>query len=662
MVRFMLSRMLVRRIKCNKKRFALTVIVILFITFAANHIALRMTAEVNTVNKLVASKANVAAIVDSRGVSLKELCRMGVVYAYVKFHYGEISFRGKNYSVLIGEGYIKTINVSTPEHGVVILGLPSIHAGSRVKVSGREEVVVASYYYPLYKPIVLLKGASGDKLYILMKTENTAELARYLENNTRIYWFRVYGKGWFPYKDVIEGLGRFLETILMLTMIGLILLVTASSIACTRAIYNDLVALKYIGLPSHALALLAFGEYTLAGVIGYVIGVPLGLYTAYARSVGELIPPAAIQFSSTITVNLVLLTAILAPSLLSTIYVSRLNPIENISRKAVRRRRIILVAMCFIVGLSVGIPLSTVILSYTPVELIPNIPCKYIIYGPVSELNITGDYGGYLSGQEASNGVVNVTVSVYMFPVNSSIAPLIVSEGRWIHGGDEAVIGRGLALKLGVGVGDTIHVRVLSSWRDYRVVGISNLTLDNGEFLVIKPIPGVACKVLFTNSKLPVNSVEELEEKGFIVLSSSTFKSSVKSNLMIYTIGTAVLVVMLSIASAASLTSLAGSEVVRDAKVIAALKALGIPDKYYVTRVCREVIMPFMAGFALSIPIAARLAQHLLLMTIPLPVSMQALAEGVEYLMAVAVAVTVLTILFIYRLVRSVDAVRELRL
>ncbi len=665
MVRCVILRALARRVRRNKKRFIITFTVILFISLVTNYVALKLSTDIKVVEAFISSKANVEAVVSSEGINQTYLSRIGVVYAYIRFSNGVLTHDGRKYDVLVGDGWVRILDVSTPEHGVVVLGLPAIHPGDKVMVEGRKEIVVGSFYFPTGKPIVLYRGALGDKVYILMRVKNTTKLVSYLTRNSVVYWIAVYGKNWAPYMDVMQGLKTFFEVMLLLAILGALVLVIANSIASLRSMHKDLVALKYVGLPSSALALLSFSEYLLASLAGYFVGTPLGLYIAYRRCLEELIPPSAVDLAGTLTINAVFLASILASSMISAAYVARLSPLRSTGKGLARgralRRGASLILVCVVVGFSMGLPLSTIILSFTPFNHISGLPCRYIIYGPVKKLSLTGDYGGYIGCGEASNGRENVTAGVYMLPINASVAPSAVSEGSWIRGEGEAVIGRGLALELGVGIGDSIYVRALATWVKYRVVGISDVLLNNGKYVFVPIRRGVAYRVLFTNEDIPRNKVSKLKEEGFIVYSSRNFREEIRGNLAIYVAGALTLVAMLTIACVATLACVAGSEVLRDAKVIAALKAIGIPDRYYVAGVSKAILPAFVLGFLAAMPVAVYLAQQLLLLVVPLPVSTQAIVDGVKYVLLVIAAVTALTLLSVLRLVKGLDVIKELR-
>lgn len=664
MVKYMILKMFIRRIQRNKKKFILTLIALLFISIVANYVTISLSTDINAVKTYISSKADIEAIFSADNINISDISKLCHIIAYIRYSDGIVLYNNQKYFAMIGNGWINVLNtnISTPsDDNTIILGLPNIKPGDRIYLYNKSVRVIKSYFFPSEKPIVLYHYANGTKIFLLARTSDAKKLISYLNSRTKIYLILTYKKNWQPNSDIMQGLETFIDTILFLSLSGILVLVIAKSIASIRSMHEELSALKYIGLPSSALAILSFGEYILSSVTGYLIGIPIGYYLAYMRISESAIPVSVINYTTVGEMNILFLIVIILSTLLSVAYVSRLKPISLRTRKSIKRRKIILATICIIVGLSIGLPISSILLSYTPITLINGLPCKYIIYGPVDGLNITGDYGAYMGGQLASNGKTNITIGLYMFPVNSKIVPSVVSEGRWIHSEHEAIISRGLALKLGLKIGDYIYVYELGSWIRYKIVGISDLQLNNGLFVIVEIKPGLAHRVLFTNEELSDKTIAGLLEKGYIIYSSKNFKEIIQNNIMIFTIGTFMLVVMMTIACIAALSSIADSEILADIKIIASLKATGIPDRYYVLSISKSILGMFLIGFFISIPISTYIAQHLLLLVVPLPVTFQAILKSLYYIIPIVLIIIVSLLVTLYKTVKGINIVRELR-
>jgi len=660
----MILKMFIRRIQRNKRKFIFTLIALMLISIVANYITIRLSTDMNAVKAYISSKANIEVLFDADNINVSDISKLCHIIAYIRYNNGIVLHNNQKYFAMIGNGWINILNtnISAPsDDSVVVLGLPNIKSGDYLYLYNKRVRVVKSYFFPSEKPIVLYHNANGTKIFLLAKAKDAKKLINFLNSRTRIYLVLTYKKNWQPYSDRMKGLETFIDTILFLTLSGILVLIIANSIASIRSMHRELFVLKYIGLPNSALAILSFGEYILSSVTGYLIGIPIGCYLAYMKITESAIPASVIDYTTVGKMNILFLIVIILSTLLSVAYVSRLKPVSSKTRESIRRRKTTLAIICITVGLLIGLPISSMLLSYTPITLIDGLPCKYIIYGPVDRLNIPGDYGAYMGGQLASNGEINVTVGLYMFPVNSKIVPSVVSDGRWVHNRHEAVISRGLALKLGLKIGDYVYVYESGSWTRYRIVGISDLLLNNGLYIITTTKPGYVHRVLFTSEDLSDKTIISLLENGYLVYSSKNFREIIQNNIMIFTIGAFMFVVMMTIACIAALSSIANSEILANIKTIASLKAIGIPDRYCVLSMGKNILGMFLVGFFASIPISTYIAQQLLLLVVPLPITFQAVLKSLHYMISILLIVIVSLLAILYKIIKGINIILELR-
>jgi len=661
----MLLSVLKRRIARNKARFAFTLVSLMILSMVLNYVSLRLSANLEVAEKFVYSNINVEARVISNNTHFHEdLSNYGEIYLFLNYNRTYIVYNNQKYRVLLGKGYIKMLNITTPNEGVIVIDIPEIRVGDYILINGKREQVVGSYYLLGNLPIVLYRNASGDNIYIMMRAENVDALKEYLFASSKVLSLTVYDGKWYPYKDEFTNLILFFQVVLYITVASILILVVGSVLVNIRSLHNEILTLKYIGIPLYALMLTVYGEYILSAFLGYLAGIPLGVYIAYKKCVEEHMPLSAINVNNLIPVNTITISIIILASLLPSIHLSSMNPVQL--RVRIKRRSIdtSIVLLSLLVGFSLGVPVSTIILAHNAAYMVNSPPFQYIVYGPVDQLDLPGDYGVLLTGQKAVGASENVTIAVYVFPVNSSLAPLLVKEGRWIKASDEAVISRGLSLKMGVKIGDAIRVEFLGYERVFKVVGVSELLMaHNNKYIIVSGGDYTALakpNVLFTNTTLSPSVVSKLRDIGCTVFSSKEYAERVRESTLLYALGSYSLVFMLLLAGVSVLTNIISSEMNAQLKVLAELLAIGIPDKYFITYFMK-IVAVFITGFLLSLPPSTLLAQKLVLLIVPVPVNNAVVLETLKHLTAVTALLMVLSILTIKKRIRAIKIPAELR-
>ncbi|WP_167887199.1 MULTISPECIES: ABC transporter permease [unclassified Thermococcus] len=644
-------RATLRKLKHENKKAVIVFLAFLFVSLGFNF-ALSGIGSISRAVEDFAKLGNVELEVE--GVSVEDLSKFGEVINYVYFNDTKIEFNGKKYRAVVGYGEFKSLHVKTPEDGVVVLAFPEVKKGDKIKINGKEYGVKGSYYYFSGIPFVLV-NEKGQYLYVLMRCNDTEALASFLMKNARVRYFFIYNEGEMPYMDALKNIKKFVMSFFYLLLGASLAVIVLVTITHVKGSVREVGVLKALGIPDSFISTLFVGDFLLIALVAYLIGIPLGINLGCFYIASRFPIPTSPDYIYPLKFDIFILLGITLILSLPYLYVSRLKIIEALRFTPRKSHPLRFFATFFIIFLAT----SSAYFGIKGVENLISFNYSYnlMVWGdPAKITQLPGEKAGYLSGQK----VDRMTTEVYFFDYKSIFEKTLIA-GRWFEKPDEAVIEKGLAKKLDLKVGDTIKVQILGEWREYKIVGISNMNFYDFKAVFLPKVPFVPDKVAFLNVENPEGLKEKYEKLGLSAVTMEDLKRRMESNLMIFKTAVYGVIGIILFISVFALFALIYLEIESNEKVYATLKAVGIPNSHVWKEFLKNALPSLIASSLLALPISLKIGGYIGNLVLPVEFSINDLAKVVPLLLVLYLLYGIFIVLLTNRALNKLDVVKALR-
>ncbi|WP_297507596.1 FtsX-like permease family protein, partial [Thermococcus sp.] len=558
-----------RKLRGEKKKAA-AVFIVFFVVSLGFNFTLSAVGSIGKAVEDFAETGNVEFVVS--GISVENLTRFGEVVNYIYFKETEVTLNGKSYEAMAGYGEFRSLGVKSPDKGVVVLAFPEADKGDRLIIDGEEYEVRGSYYYLSGEPIVLTKR-KGTQLYAFMKCSDPEALAEFLMKNARVEYFADYSNG-IPYMDSVKGVKDFAMSFLYLLLGAALTVIVVLTAVHAKGSVRDIGTMKALGLPDSFTAALFIGDHLLVAMIAYLAGIPIGMKTGYSYIAARFPIPFSPDYAYPLKFDAVMALAIALVLSLPYLYISRIRPVNALRFTPRKSSPLRFFAVFFVIFLAA----SSAYFGIRGVENLANsdIPFNVMVVGPPEKIaEVPGEKAGYLSGQSAGG----ITTEVYFLDYGSTFKSTLIG-GRWFQKPDEAVIGKGLAKKLGIKVGDTVELKLLGKPEEYVVTGISDAPFYDFKAVFLPKKPFVQDRIAFLNVSNPKAAKEEYEKLGLRVITEEDMKRKMENNIRLFRSAVYGIIGMVTLVGILALFALVYFEIESNERVYAALKALGIPNSH----------------------------------------------------------------------------------
>lgn len=594
-------RITLRKLKRERKA-----VIVLFLTFLLVGTGINFTLySFGTAIKSLegfAKTGNVELAV--KGVTVGQLNRFGEVVNYQYFNLSSFEFKGKKYRALIGYGHFEVPKAKSSPNGVVVLAFPDVKSGDVIRIGNESYRVIASYYYPSSTPMILTMKR-GDYLFASMYCNDTKDLSDFLRKNAEVLEFITYKNGQMPWMDIVENFRDFAMSFFFLLLVAALTVIVLLSVTHVRSSIREVGILKALGIPDSFISSMFLSDHLFVSLLAYAAGIPLGMWLGciYLDSSWSL--PASPNYTYPLKWDALITLGIILILVLPYIYVSRIKPINALRFSPERSSPLRFFLVFFVVFLAV-------FSAYFGVKSIENTanyeyPFNLIVFGTPSQVeNLTGEKAGYLSSQEV-NGM---TADVY-FLNKGGILEGTLREGRWFKRENEAVIGYGLAKKLGVKIGDSVKVNIAGNAMNYKVVGISDMSFDNGRAVFLPKFSFVPDRVVFMNVQNLDAMKEKLEARGLMVVTAESLKKEWENSINLFKTGVYGVILMIFIVSLFALFTLVYVEIMKNERIYATLKAIGIPNSHVWMDFIKKALLPLIIASLIVFPLSLKAGEYI---------------------------------------------------
>lgn len=644
-------RIIVRKLRHEKKK-AIVVFLAFFLVSLGFNFTLSGIGSINKAIEDFAKQGNVEFEVE--GISVKNLSKFGEVVNYIYFNDTKVEFNGREYQAMVGYGEFKSLHTKSPSDGAVVLAFPEVKSGDKIKIGGEVYKVRESYYYLSSVPFVLV-NKSGRHLYVLMQCNNTEALAGFLMKNAKVGYFTIYGSGEIPYMDALKNIKNFAMSFFYLLFGASLVVIILITVVHVKESVGEIGILKALGLTDSFTFFLFVGDYLVLALASYLAGIPLGIKLGYSYVSLRFPLSTSPVYLYPLKFDAFTLFGIGLILSLPYLHISRAKITEALHFTPGKSSSLKFFTMFLIIFL-------TTFSAYFGIKGVENLgnfnsPYNLAVWGdPAKIAQIPGEKAGYLSGQRV-NGV---TTEVYFFEYKSIFEKTLI-DGRWFREPNEAVVEKGLAKKLGLKVGDTIKVNLLGKWREYKVVGISNMIFYDFKAVFLPKVSFVPDKVAFLNAKNPEKLKEDYQKLGLNAHTADDSKRRMENNLMLFKTAVYGVIAIILFISIFALFALIYLEIEGNEKVYATLKAVGLPNSYVWREFLKKVMPSMIISSLVVLPISLKVGEYIGNLVLPVALGRGDLIKVVPSLLVLYLIYGTFIVLLTSRALNRLDVVKALR-
>jgi len=644
-------RIILRKLGHEKKKA-----IVVFLAFFLVSLGFNFTLSgIGGINKAVEDFAKLGNVeFEVEGISVENLSNFGEVINYAYVNYTKVEFNGKEYKAAVGYGEFKSLHAKSPSDGAVLLAFPEVKSGDKIRIGGEVYKVRKSYYYFSSLPFVLV-NKKGCHLYVLMRCNNTEALAGFLMKNARVGYFTVYEKGEIPYMDALKNIKNFVMSFFYLLLGASLVVIILIAIMHVKESVREIGILKALGLTDSFTFSLFVGDYIVLALASYLAGIPLGIKLGCSYVSSRFPLSTSPDYLYPLKFDAFILLGISLILSLPYLYISRVKIIEALHFTLGKSSPLKFFAMFLIIFLAT----SSAYFGIRGIENLVNFnsPYNLAIWGDAAKIaQIPGEKAGYLSGQRV-NGM---TTEVYFFDYKSIFEKTLI-DGRWFKKPDEAVVEKGLAKKLGLKVGDTIKVQLLGEWREYRVVGISDMFFYDFKAVFLPEVSFVPDKVAFLNVENPEKLKEEYRKLGLNAYTVEDSKRRMENNLMLFKTAVYGVIAVILFISLFALFALIYLEIEGNEKVYATLKAVGIPNSHVWKEFLKKAMPSLITGSLVALPVSLKVGEYIGNLVLPVELGTGDLVRVVPLLLVLYLVYGTFIVLLTSRALNRLDVVKALR-